>query len=93
MLPQALNSEYRCAERHSRLSFPVAAKVSVRFLPTLDIKSRHIAVPLKPPNKAHPAHFYGFLVIYSLGYSSLLREFNVHLTSSHLGHDLSTLTQ
>jgi hypothetical protein len=28
---------------------PVAAKVSVRFLPTLDIKSRHVTVFLKTP--------------------------------------------
>jgi len=28
---------------------PAAAQVYVRFLPTLDIKSRHIAVRLKTP--------------------------------------------
>jgi len=28
---------------------PVAAKVSARFLPKFDIKSRHIAVRLKTP--------------------------------------------
>jgi hypothetical protein len=49
MLPRARNSELTVRRNAQVVLLAVAAKVSVRFLPTLDIKSRHIAVRLKTP--------------------------------------------
>lgn len=52
-----------CAETYWKFSLPEAADISVRFVPSLDIKSRPIAVSSGNPHMAHRRHSTAFFLL------------------------------